>query len=103
MLLDFNSIKVQLRHAYETVFFYFPALFQFHKGTIKTTAGGGLINANFIFQFHKGTIKTHNIANYALPQSHFNSIKVQLRLACCSNIISRYKFQFHKGTIKTTL
>ena len=100
MLLDFNSIKVLLIHDYEKVFFFFPALFQFHKGTIKTTAGGGLINANFIFQFHKGTIKTHNIANYALPQSHFNSIKVQLRLLYSKKFITRSKKQMHKATNK---
>ena len=33
-------------------------LFQFHKGTIKTLAGGALLGGVFSFQFHKGTIKT---------------------------------------------
>ena len=38
------------------------AVFQFHKGTIKTSNGGiSCTNANR-FQFHKGTIKTIQIS-----------------------------------------
>ena len=37
-LLYFNSIKVQLKRGMEQAG-YNTALFQFHKGTIKTTAG----------------------------------------------------------------
>ena len=33
--------------------------FQFHKGTIKTFAPGGVGGEPNIFQFHKGTIKTY--------------------------------------------
>ena len=35
-------------------------LFQFHKGTIKTTAIVGKHARYKLFQFHKGTIKTDN-------------------------------------------
>ena len=34
------------------------ALFQFHKGTIKTIYRDTDIDAHLSFQFHKGTIKT---------------------------------------------
>ena len=34
---------------------------------------------NSVFQFHKGTIKTGLFAQDKTPETHFNSIKVQLR------------------------
>ena len=36
----------------------YPALFQFHKGTIKTEVASGIKTQGRTFQFHKGTIKT---------------------------------------------
>ena len=39
----------------------FDALFQFHKGTIKTPDLAAPTNAFATFQFHKGTIKTQHI------------------------------------------
>ena len=54
--------------------------FQFHKGTIKTTAVDKVHGQFVKFQFHKGTIKTDKL--YRLQQQSG-------------------KFQFHKGTIKT--
>ena len=36
-------------------------LFQFHKGTIKTTADIERIHQETRFQFHKGTIKTRHL------------------------------------------
>ena len=60
----FNSIKVQLK--LDTIPQpEFDALFQFHKGTIKTS---GLVSAGvgaLSFQFHKGTIKTKPIQTFA--------------------------------------
>ena len=52
----FNSIKVQLRLA-NSVF----------------------MNSYHIFQFHKGTIKTSAIESHNDIVTNFNSIKVQLR------------------------
>ena len=56
-------------------------MFQFHKGTIKTSSDRSLQRSEYLFQFHKGTIKTKLNAE----------IKELLARA----------FQFHKGTIKT--
>ena len=55
-LLYFNSIKVQLKRGMEQAG-YNTALFQFHKGTIKTRTGQNK-KQHRQFQFHKGTIKT---------------------------------------------
>ena len=54
--------------------------FQFHKGTIETSAGNAQSAVQQKFQFHKGTIETvtHSIAPVVLGA-----------------------FQFHKGTIET--
>ena len=54
---NFNSIKVQLKLFYDEGK-PFDALFQFHKGTIKTVVLMTKMYVVFIFQFHKGTIKT---------------------------------------------
>ena len=55
------------------------SIFQFHKGSIKTTIGRVTIPCTFAFQFHKGSIKTKvNVDNAYFP-AHFNSIKVRLR------------------------
>ena len=76
---DFNSIKVQLKLPEASPLILAP-IFQFHKGTIKTSILLFLSRQSIIFQFHKGTIKTK-------PK--------MLREP------SAVKFQFHKGTIKT--
>ena len=55
------------------------SLFQFHKGTIKTSTSFVYTPKN-LFQFHKGTIKTNVGADIAQGIT---------------------RFQFHKGTIKT--
>ena len=54
------------------------------------------------FQFHKGTIKTSAPIDFIIIATHFNSIKVRLKLDIqlpVQNILAL--FQFHKGTIKT--
>ena len=54
---NFNSIKVRLKQRFET-FWIFDWLFQFHKGTIKTSDPYLIMYKLLLFQFHKGTIKT---------------------------------------------
>ena len=53
----FNSTKVRLRHVPDG-YILFGNLFQFHKGSIKTSHEGLTIDDNKLFQFHKGSIKT---------------------------------------------
>ena len=76
--LSFNSIKVRLRQKRI-----------------------GRVLAQLMFQFHKGSIKTSS-ANHIL--SHcccFNSIKVRLRPEGDRSKTVFTMFQFHKGSIKT--
>ena len=55
-----------------------------------------------LFQFHKGTIKTKRPGWDGATCPHFNSIKVRLKLGLRQNIADKVAlFQFHKGTIKT--
>ena len=82
------------------------AIFQFHKGTIKTSVRGlnrcricnfnsikvrlkhnsSAINVAYVgFQFHKGTIKTDNSCLTRTFHRNFNSIKVRLKPIVCSN------------------
>ena len=75
----FNSIKVQLKRVAKATAKNY-ALFQFHKGTIKTKDEVKKRITECSFQFHKGTIKTYD---------YFNFIELLVL------------FQFHKGTIKT--
>ena len=58
--------------------------------------------SKILFQFHKGTIKTSNYPLFStLNLSNFNSIKVRLKLILQMQNNILMKFQFHKGTIKT--
>ena len=77
---DFNSIKVRLKH--DVIQNCVPAqvIFQFHKGTIKTYCWILVRVLRHEFQFHKGTIKTQGNAADIRVHSHFNSIKVRLKL-----------------------
>ena len=54
-----------------------------------------------VFQFHKGTIKTTRRFKIGELLTNFNSIKVQLKQATPRGAFVSHKFQFHKGTIKT--
>ena len=79
-------------------------VFQFHKGTIKTTRLAVVYITIALFQFHKGTIKTVGGLTPSERKSNFNSIKVRLKqIGVCDEIIGVPSFQFHKGTIKTTI
>ena len=97
----FNSIKVQL----EPSWFVASARrteFQFHKGTIRTTAIMNQFTVMEIFQFHKGTIRTAKACQIMRIFFNFNSIKVQLEHLVGAFLISWVQpFQFHKGTIRT--
>ena len=54
-----------------------------------------------MFQFHKGSIKTTSAPKRKHKFVSFNSIKVRLRLHQESLSESTLRFQFHKGSIKT--
>ena len=118
----FNSIKVRLEQLHQRQP-YNKALFQFHKGTIRTRSCKDkqtfkcnfnsikvrlepsirveLRMASAIFQFHKGTIRTVSLASVMESKVYFNSIKVRLeRFRACQSK-KQSKFQFHKGTIRT--
>ena len=60
-VINFNSIKVRLKLEYSNLTNAYKALFQFHKGTIKTNEDKATFPTFNLFQFHKGTIKTLNI------------------------------------------
>ena len=76
-------------------------VFQFHKGTIKTSISRIKKRLIARFQFHKGTIKTpHRLLSYMIL-SYFNSIKVRLKPISLYSDMASKQFQFHKGTIKT--
>ena len=74
----FNSIKVQLEHRVEAIE-KLGTIFQFHKGTIRTTIEISIYWGLF----------------------HFNSIKVQLEPKPAETPNHLLQFQFHKGTIRT--
>ena len=76
----FNSIKVRLKLA---------------------KAAG--VSVGQLFQFHKGTIKTTILFRQVNQKTYFNSIKVRLKLRKRRAKICGGKFQFHKGTIKTSV
>ena len=54
-----------------------------------------------LFQFHKGTIKTTFTDSELTEIRDFNSIKVRLKPELERIDTGLFTFQFHKGTIKT--
>ena len=54
----FNSIKVRLKPIYQKLLPMPLLTFQFHKGTIETSAHDLFYVDEATFQFHKGTIET---------------------------------------------
>ena len=68
----FNSIKVRLKRNILSIVCH-SDIFQFHKGTIKTSVQGTEPSLFLRFQFHKGTIKTSkseistNINSISIP------------------------------------
>ena len=54
----FNSMMVQLKQNFNTIWTHWITEFQFHDGTIKTTMFIPITESVNKFQFHDGTIKT---------------------------------------------
>ena len=81
--------------------YWSSSAFQFHKGTIKTMVSLLTVVLCLQFQFHKGTIKTHYRECDEEHRAYFNSIKVRLKRMTKHYIDEIPLFQFHKGTIKT--
>ena len=77
-IINFNSIKVRLEHAYNHLAQGYQTLFQFHKGTIRTDKTHRHMFTTNLFQFHKGTIRTVLTEPISNLSSYFNSIKVRL-------------------------
>ena len=77
---NFNSIKVRL---------------ELPGGSVDTSSGQ-------VFQFHKGTIRTTIKVDRIKLEGHFNSIKVRLEPLMVTPEGKLSAFQFHKGTIRTT-
>ena len=79
MMSCFNSIKVQLEHHRQHEKTRGFALFQFHKGAIRTCRPFSEPDVvEFLFQFHKGAIRTCYVVIVGNDFLSFNSIKVQL-------------------------
>ena len=98
----FNSIKVRLEQSSLRDATLVVALFQFHKGTIRTLCGCAHQSDFAPFQFHKGTIRTRRGVAPRLPVCrNFNSIKVRLERYSVTGCYWLQRFQFHKGTIRT--
>ena len=55
--VNFNSIKVRLEPNNTDATVNAVVVFQFHKGTIRTSRAAAYTTAS-TFQFHKGTIRT---------------------------------------------
>ena len=123
MLSYFNSIKVQLEQVCLNVLSTLSALFQFHKGTIRTCIPSRTLyvklyfnsikvqlepssqhrrSANPSFQFHKGTIRTYCTQSLSVLITLFQFHKGTIRTdRFCSDRLRSSGFQFHKGTIRT--
>ena len=101
-LPHFNSIKVQLELSSSTSHTC-NRIFQFHKGTIRTSFI--LLGPSLVMYFNSIKVQLEPVSvtlNWE-PTSNFNSIKVQLELRPSElSRSSQISFQFHKGTIRTT-
>ena len=101
MSIDFNSIKVRLKPSRQSSQHFARCHFNSIKVRLKQKADGTPI-AYVVFQFHKGTIKTSVFMIIAISKTNFNSIKVRLKHEGADGVKGRpFLFQFHKGTIKT--
>ena len=78
LILYFNSIKVQLERQTISNYIEQGLIFQFHKGTIRTSRVAQHKYTSKEFQFHKGTIRTKWRNKLKRRIMNFNSIKVQL-------------------------
>ena len=97
----FNSIKVRLKRKFPKRDKFGTIIFQFHKGTIKTSEAKRMANYVYKFQFHKGTIKTQQPVVSDLQGQYFNSIKVRLKLA--TELRKQLKVTINFNSIKVRL
>ena len=63
-------------------------IFQFHKGTIRTSCSAA---CQFPFQFHKGTIRTFLTKKPITLSVYFNSIKVRLELVVVAEVLREFR------------
>ena len=103
MTTVFQFHKGTIKTSFSQFTIFLSAWFQFHKGTIKTARMDGRLNLPSTFQFHKGTIKTTPSAISTSSRPYFNSIKVRLKRQMRQRMLMTTVFQFHKGTIKTRI
>ena len=101
MLPHFNSIKVRLKQSLFGLVCTFKIYFNSIKVRLKPLMNVLKFSDMNSFQFHKGTIKTEKKQGDGERLSHFNSIKVRLKLTIRLIAERAAKFQFYKGTIKT--
>ena len=76
-------------------------IFQFHKGTIRTSKFEAKEIKDDKFQFHKGTIRTSRLFGHPSSPPSFQFHKGTIRTPYCMFLITSSLFQFHKGTIRT--
>ena len=98
---SFNSIKVRLERL---CILQHSRLPRFNSIKVRLErCGCAMPPAVPVFQFHKGTIRTSLPPIQTNAYSRFNSIKVRLEQSNGYRHKPGYnKFQFHKGTIRTT-
>ena len=101
MLCHFNSIKVRLEHKMREYSNFYAALFQFHKGTIRTNNLLKSKKLHVNFNSIKVRLEHNKLAVKLESNANFNSIKVRLEPKYPISSIESLKFQFHKGTIRT--
>ena len=79
------------------------SMFQFHKGTIRTSVQSLEIATNLRFNSIK--VRLERLMDYDAYYKYqsFNSIKVRLEQSVSRFIAAHFGFQFHKGTIRTTI
>ena len=86
-LFDFNSIKVRSERYEEAGINPYFALFQFHKGAIRTIQGTGGSSEVSNFNSIKVRLEQKADALKSQQEMNFNSIKVRLEPTCpvCSH------------------
>ncbi len=90
-LRDFNSIKVQLEPMFSPSSILL-SVFQFHKGTIRTSAKVARVTSLFHFNSIKVQLELIRVNALGDDSFDFNSIKVQLELTCHTVTCSRLRY-----------
>ena len=96
----FNSIKVRVKPLSSHVWLRI-IMFQFHKGTSKTSSNS--LSSSKFACFNSIKVRVKLFIDYLCsdPILCFNSIKVRVKLRHLELSVIFIKFQFHKGTSKT--